>query len=257
MNWCSLLFILVLIPMTVQSRDPSPVLEHDLNYALKTPILEEGNFQYFYTLLRQKTASPDFENLNSDQSVTPVAEILRVFLPLDSEKLWKPEERNFLALARFTFILPMRVESIDEAVFAGTEYLQKTLPRYKVTKTKKGFHVGGSFITPDFDATVSFLTADDPLIPSLTMASAEKMRAGKMKVSFMHQKNFGRVMMFQTAKMANALLIYEELTSSQTLVNQFILSNVINVPTRDLIRRGMIENLTDVVRGSRAFFSSK
>jgi hypothetical protein len=51
--------------------------------------------------------------------------------------------------------------------------------------------------------------------------------------------------------MASAMIIYQEHSPDQTLVTQYILSNVINVPTEELIRKGMLENLQNVVQGSR------
>lgn len=230
---------------------PTPLLEKHLNYVVKKDKLEKGDFQYFYCLLGH-----EFENLMPEQTETPVEEILKTFLPLDTKKLWDPKDQNYLALAKFTYILPIAVQSIDEEAFTDTKYLQKTLPKYKVSRQKDGFHVAGSFITPDFHVTVRFLSAEDPLIPTFPMVDKEKIRTGKMKVSLMHQSDFGKVMIFKTAKMASALIIYEDLDTTQTLVTQFILSNVINVPTKNLIRKGMIDNLRDVVEGSRAFISS-
>lgn len=247
-------FILLIIflfsfPQEVPARDePTAHLEDKLDYVPDTKILEKGDFQYFYSLL-----DSDFKNLTSEQSVTLSQDIVKVFLPLDTKKLWDPKEGHYLAVAKFSYILPVVVGSIDEKRFTDTDYLQSTLPRYTVTKHDKFFHVSGSFITPDFHVTVNFLDPEHPYALAIPLIDREKMKSGKLKVSFMHQDNFGRVMFFRTAKMASALILYEEHGKNQTLVTQFILSQVINVPTKDLIRKGMIENLRDVVRGSRSF----
>lgn len=245
-----LLLILFAFSLEAPARDePTPHLEHKLNYTIDTKILEKGDFQYFYSLLNSQ-----FKNLTTDQSETSVEEIVKVFLPLDTKKLWDPKDGHYLAVAKFSYILPISIHAIDEKKFTDTKYLQSTLPRYKVTKYDKYFHVGGPFITPDFNVTVSFLDPEHPYTHAIPMIDRKKMKTDKLKVSFMHQDNFGRVMMFRTAKMASALILYEDHGKNQTLVTQYILSNVINVPTRELIRKGMIENLRDVVGGSRAAF---
>lgn len=238
--------------MSAFSALPRPSLEHNLHYPLDYPALEKGNFQYFYSLLRLKDDKNEFENLFSDQSNTPVEEILKVFLPLDTQKLWDPKDENYLAVAKVSHILPVNLSKVDESKFTSIEHLKKTLPRYEVTKQGNTFHVGGSLITPDFDMTVTFLNPEHPYVEAIPLIDREKLKSGKIKVSFMHQKKFGRVFFLRTAKASNALIIYEDIGPEKTLVTQYILSNIINVPpTRDVIRKGMIENLKDVVKGSR------
>jgi len=252
------LLILVLITFislfSSASEDQTQgLIQSKLDYEVDYQELEKGNFQYYYSLLKQSQINDElkFENLTKDQSQNQAKLIIETFLPLDTKKLWNPKDNNYLAVAKFNYILPLNINVIDEDKFLSTEYLQSTLPRYKVTKHKDYFHVGGSLITPDFDVFVNFLKAEDPINKLVKGINPEKIKSGEMKVSFMHQENFGRVMFFRTAKMASALIIYEKLDSTQTLVTQYILSNVINVPAKSLIRKGMIENLQNVVIGSR------
>lgn len=246
-----------LLSTNVLSDDPTPILEHKLNYTINTNQLEKGDFQYFYALLKQSEDKNDFENLFEDQSETKVEEISGVFLPLDTRNLWAPKDGNYLAVAKVSHILPVHLKQISEKKFTDLKHFKKTLPRYKVTKDGDTFHVGGSFITPDFNVSVSFLGPEHPYVQSIPLIDRDKLRAGKIKVSFMHQDNFGRVLFIRTAKSSNALIIYEDIGPQKTLVTQYILSNIINVPpSRDLIRRGMIENLQDVVKGSRSSVES-
>jgi hypothetical protein len=250
-----LLFVLIVSITHIFARSiPEANIETTLNYKLNIQSLSDGNFQYFYTLLKQsKTNDKDkFENLHKEMSETKADVIAGIFLPLDTKRLWDPKDDNFLAVSKFNYILPINIKSIKENIFTSREYLQKTLPTYKVTQHKDYFHVGGSFMTPDFNVYLSFLKADHPYTKLMKDVDVAKMRDGKMKVSFMHQDNFGRVMFFRTAKMASAMIIYEQIKSNQTLITQYILSNIINVPTKNLIKKGMIENLQNVVQGSRS-----
>lgn len=238
--------------VSADPTEPQARLEHKLEYTVHSPFLENGNFQYFYGLLKQEKNKKEFENLYKEQSETSVEDILKVFLPLDIKNMWDPKDGNFLAVARVSYVLPISLSDINEERFTDTEYLQQTLPRYEVTKREDHFHVGGSLITPDFDLALSFLSPDHPYVASIPLIDKKKLVMGKIKVSFMYQDNFGKVFFFKTAKSSSALIIYEESAPKQTLVTQYILSNVINVPTKDLIRKGMIENLRDVVKGSRS-----
>lgn len=241
-----MILVFALTISSASAAEPEDKLEHKLNYAVDYPFLEKGNFQYFYGLLKQN------ENLYKEQSETSVEEILKVFIPLDTKKMWDPKDEHFLAVAKISYLLPMSLSEIKEERFTSAEYLQKTLPQYEVTKRGDKFHVGGSFITPDFDLEVNFLHPDDPSTHTIPLIDEKKLKAGKIKVSLMFQDKFGKVIFFKTAKSSNALIIYEDEGPKRTLVTQWILSNVINVPTKDLIRKGMIENLRDVVEGSRS-----
>ncbi len=251
-SWASLL--LLLLSFGVLAKDNEALLEDKLDYQIKLDSLREGDFQYFYTLLKQveKDGSLHFKNLTAEQSKTKASVIADFFLPLDVENLWEPKEEHYLAVSKFSYLLPISIEKVDEDKFTSKEYLQQTLPQYEVTKIVNGFHVGGSFMTPDFNVSVRFLKADDPKLKIMKQIDPKKMTEGKMKVSFMQQDSFGRVMFFRTAKMASALIIYEYQNANETLVTQYILSNIITVPTKSLIRQGMIENLQNVVIGSRA-----
>lgn len=211
-------------------------METKLSYEVDLNYLEQGNFQYYYSLL------------SGDET-----EVLEVFLPLDTKDLWDPKDKTFLAVAKFSYLLPLGLGDIDETKFTDKDYLQRTLPRYEVTRQGEGFHVSDTFLTPDFDVTLSFLGPDHPDVSKIPLIDQKKLREGKIKVTFMHQENFGRVLFFKTAKFASAMIIYEEVVPKKTLVTQYILSNIINVPTKEMIRKGMLENLQDVVEGSRSW----
>lgn len=229
-------------------------IEKDLNYQLDLNWLRSGNFQYFYSLLKETEVDGTkiFLNLFEEQSNTPVETILETFLPLDTRKLWDSKEKHFLALAKISYLLPVSLKEIDEEKFTGKDYLQRTLPRYTVKKKGESFHVGGSLITPDFNVRLHFLKPTDPEVDSIPLLERSKLQSGVIKATLMHQDNFGRVFFFKTAKMASALIIYSGLGESETLVTQYILSNIINVPTKEMIRKGMVENIEDMVTGSRA-----
>lgn len=233
------------------------LMEKKLNYELNESVLEKGGFQYFYALLKEVefAGKNEFQNLTPELSRTPEDEILKAFMPLDVKKLWDSKDQHYLAVAKFSFLLPIPLQEIREEVFTSQSYLQSTLPKYKVTKKGDFFHVGGSLITPDFDLMMSFLKPSHPYVEKLPLLNKEILAQGKVKAIFMHQENFGRVIFFKTAKAANALIIYSEYKTQETLVTQYILSNVINVPTKEMIRKGMLENLSDVVDGSRKVFS--
>ena len=214
------------------------IIEQKPDYQIDFQELKKGNFQYFYGLIRPE---------DGEES----KKIAALFRPLDTKKLWDPKDGNHMAVAKFNFLLPIDINKLDKVKLYNKDFLQRTVPNYKVTKHDDYFHVGGSFLTPDFNVYITHLDADHPFTKLIPDIKTEEMRSGKMKVIFMHQDSFGRVMMFRTAKMASAMIIYQEHSPDQTLVTQYILSNVINVPTEELIRKGMLENLQNVVQGSR------
>ena len=233
-----LTFLLFSLNVIARNEAPMGIFEHRPDYQIDFQALEKGNYQYFYGLIRPE---------DGEES----KKIAALFQPLDTKKLWDPKDGNHMAVAKFTYLLPTDIKKIDEVKLSNKDFLQKTLPNYKVTKHDNYFHVGGSFMTPDFNVHLTYLNPDHPFTKLIPDINIEKMRLGKMKVLFMHQDSFGRVLMFRTAKMASSMTIYEEHGPDLTLVTQYILSNVINVPTEDLIRKGMIENLQNVVHGSR------
>jgi hypothetical protein len=237
-----------------KTKKPIALLEKNLDYKLNMPALVEGNFQYFYSLLKQVKGKIgiQFRNLSLQQSQEETDRVANTFMPLDTNNSWDIEDKNFLAVAKFSYILPININKVTPTKFSTVKYLQSTLPRYTVSKTKEYYEIGGSMITPSFDAYLDFIGHKHPYTKFIKEINSDKMKNGKMKVSFMYQNNFGRVMLFKTAKMASAMMIYQESGPKHTLVTQYIFSNVINVPLKILIRKGMIENLQNVVSGSRA-----
>jgi hypothetical protein len=214
------------------SKEPSGIEIRDLNYQIDLEALKRGEFQYFYSLIKQSEDNKNFEfvNISNKQPKVKADIVIKTFLPLDIKNLWDSRENNYLAVAKFNYILPINIKVVDKVKFSSTEYLQSTLPRYKVSQEEDYFHVSGSLITPSFDFTLTFLDPNHPYTKLVKQVDKSKMLNGKMKVSFMFQENFGRVMFFKTAKTSSAMIIYEGLDSTSTLVTQYILSNVINVP---------------------------
>lgn len=239
------------------AKDVEGIKETDLNYELNSKELERGNFQYFYSLLKNTTPGNAkgkliFKNLTHNKTKTPTNEIAKFFFPLDTKNLWNSKEDTYLAVAKFSYLVEIDVTDIDEAKNSSKDYLQKTLPRYEVTKTENGFHVAGSFITPSFELSLKFLNPTNPEIEDIIQVDKTRLKSGEIKICLMHQKNFGRVMLFKTASMASALIIYEKYSDNKTLITQYVMSNILNVPTQSIIRYGMIQNLTDVVNGTKS-----
>lgn len=246
------LLILFLLSSNLIAKDylPSPLLESDLEYEINLKALNKGDFQYFFSLLKPEKKNT-YKNLNSNRITTSTKKILDTFLPLDSKNLWDTKENNYLAVAKMNYILPTQIKNIRPENLDNKEYLQYTMPKYSVTKKDNYYHVSGSILTPDFDLYLQFLDKKHPYLSIVKDIDPQKIAKGKMKVSYQYQDNFGRVMMFKTAKMATAISIYQETEKDQTLVTQYILSYIINVPTKSLIKNSMVENLQDVVFGSR------
>lgn len=248
-----ILLLLIITTSAYGESKPDGIREGNVDYKINLKELEKGNFQFFYCLLRQKNTKSNskFENLDKDGCHTDTKRLTEIFLPLDINKQWDSNDRNYMAIAKFNYILPIDILNFNQQTFTDTNYIQKTIPKYKVTKKEGYFHVGGSVITPSFDVRLKFLEDEDPLLKTLPSIKMDKIKTKRMKVSLMQQSNFGKVMFVETAKMSSALIIYEQLDNNSTLVTQYIFSNVINVPAKFLIRKGMIQNLQDVAYGSR------
>jgi hypothetical protein len=244
-------FCIMLVVFDAKSDDqlPVPMLQKELQYDLDLAALKRGDFQYFYSLLKQD--HHNFENLYRDICDTQTDEIVETFLPLDTKKMWNSKEENYLAVAKLNYILPTSIEKISEERINSVQYLQKTMPKNEVTKHDTYYHVDGTFLTPEFHLYLQFLEPQHPILKVIKNVDLQKIQSGKMKVTFQHQDKFGRVMMFKTAKMASAVNIYEHHGPGQTIVTSYILSNIINVPTQNMIKEGMIKNMQHMVRGSR------
>ena len=238
--------------MAMSNPTPTPValVEKDLFYDIKLTHLEEGNFQYFFSLIHP-TEDLSYKNLYDSFVTTKTNQILKVFFPLDTKKLWNIKEKNHLAVVKMNYTLPVSINELSEEKLKSIDYLQQTMPKNKVTKIDNHYHVEGTLMTPDFNLYIDFYNPDHPLFEKFKEIDHNKIETGQMKVSFQFQDNFGRVMMFKTAKMASAVSIYEEIKPNLVLVTQYILSNIINVPTESMIRNSMIANIQDVVRGTR------
>jgi hypothetical protein len=252
----SLLFALNSIAMSTPTSTPVALVEKDLFYDIKLNHLEEGNFQYFFSLIHP-TEDLSYKNLYDSFVTTKTSKILEVFFPLDTKKLWDIKEKNHLAVVKMNYTLPVNIHELSEDKLKSIDYLQQTMPKNKIIKIDNHYHVEGTLLTPEFDLYIDFYNSDHPLFEKFNEIDQKKIKAKKMKVSFQFQDNFGRVMMFKTAKMASAVSIYEEIKPNLVLVTQYILSNIINVPTERMIRNSMIANIQDVVRGTRSSVKNK
>lgn len=234
-----------------QNQDslPTPIFQNQLKYKLDYKALENGNFQYFYSLLKQ--VDNNFKNLYNENCLSNTSEIVETFLPLDTKKLWNAEDGNYLAVLKLNYILPTNIKNITEEKINNQIYLQQTMPQNKVIKNDDHYFISGTLLTPDFKLYLKFLASQSPVLKTFKSVDIQKIENGTMKVSFQHQDNFGRVMFFQTAKMASAVNIYEEYNQNETIVTAYIIGNIINVPTHQMIRESMIENMQYMVRGSR------
>jgi hypothetical protein len=247
-------FLILLLFITTFAHSESKLIEKELNYQVKTEILKKGGFQYFYALLEQRTKNKKltFINIHDKKAKDDPNDLAEYFLALDTKKMWDPKDKNKLAIVKLNFILPIPINKVTKENFTNINYIRNTIPGYKVIDKGDHFYVGGSWITPGFDVYLKYLAWDHPYTLLIDKISRTKMKNGLMKVTFQHQDQFERVMFFQTAKMASSMSLYQYLNEKETLVTQFIMSNVINVPSRRLIRTEMIKNIQNMVLGSRS-----
>lgn len=239
--------------MSTPRATPVALVEKDLSYKINLSHLAQGNFQYFFSLIKAQE-DKSYKNHYAEFVSTNTEDILSVFFPLDTKKLWDISEENHIAVIKMNYILPISLDKLSHEKLKSVDYLQETMPKYEVSKFDEYYKVAGTILTPNFDLHLRFLEIDDPLLENFKdfkEIDQQKIKSGEMKVTYQFQNNFGRVMMFKTAKMASAISIYEQMESDNVLVTQYILSYIINVPTKNMIRSSMIANIQDVVRGSR------
>ena len=174
---------------------------------------------------------------------------------MDTKKQWNPEDQNFLAVAKFDYIIPLPLKMLTKKKLLSLAHIQKTLTSYDVEANEGGFQVTGTFLTPSFYVKMKYIDNRHEEIKLLSQKEKVDLEKARLKALIMYQSKFGRVMFFRTAKMATALVKYKSLTKSETLVTQYILSNIINVPAKSMIKKGMLENIKNVVIGSRKAFN--
>ena len=225
LNKTILFYVIILFINTnvFANETPTPLTEKSLEYKINKNFLQKGHFQYFFGLFKQDFSDGDpqvkyFKNLMESECKTKTQDILTTFLPLDIKNLWADEDENYLAVAKMSYILPIRIDKVDEKKINTERYLQQTMPNYKVQKHKNLYHVNGSLLTPEFNLSLKFLSYNHPHLKLLKDVDPEKIKEGKMKVSIQFQDQFGKVMMVDTAKMASAVTIYQEFEKGETLV---------------------------------------
>jgi len=173
-------------------------------------------------------------------------------LPLDIHNYWaKRGDENYKTfLTKVAYSVNREASYFSEKQLTDIQFIRKTLPDYEVDQLSPGkYAVDCGYFGPSFNYDLSFYRApyQQPEIRSLVAYAAQQNpELGKPAlVSLHHNYNYGKVMMHRTSKMSVSLTCYFPYHQSKTLVVNYTLNYIYELPPKFL---GGYELLIDKVK---------
>lgn len=185
---------------------------------------------YFYHALLSKSDSLDESVGNSNFSFTRHAQ------PLDLFSYWnkRGQENYDVLLTKTAYILNESVDFFSEQRLSDPVYISKTMPSARVSQKDSVYHVAVGFGAPNIDYTLKFYTNDKflsryPLLNDYFLIHDDLNESPEL-ISVQHNFNYGRVMFQKTSKMSVSVSRYFGINEKQTLVLNYTLNYIHNMP---------------------------
>lgn len=156
--------------------------------------------------------------------------------PLDLYDYWdqKGEEQYDVLLTKVGYVLDQPISFFSEERLADPGYISQTMPSAKIKRIDSVYHISVGFGAPEIDYTLHFYSLEEfesqypklkdyfkkydglALIPSLIVVQ--------------HNFKYGKVMFQETSKMSISISRYFQLNKEQTLVFNYTLNYIQNIP---------------------------
>jgi len=215
--------------------------ETHLDFAINAPGVFEDKVQLYYALLTndQMMLSSNFnENISFEKH----------FKPLDifgyNER--RGEEEYYSLLTKTVYGLPQNVSFFSKERLSDPKYLQQIMPSNQISKSENDYHLEVGFGAPDISYTLTFYNYAQlkMAFPDLTeyFQTFDGIEKEPGIVVVQHNHTFGKVMGQKTSLMSLSVTRYFYTGNSQTLVVNYTLSYIYNLPPTLIGGGGMLIN---------------
>ena len=156
--------------------------------------------------------------------------------PLDLFDYWgaKGEENYDILFTKTAYLLNQSIDFFSKNRLSDLEYIAMTMPSAKIRKEDAVYHIAMGFGAPNIDYTLHFYSNDDfqTTYPSLKSYFRNYDHLDKQPelIAVQHNFNYGQVMFQNTSKMSISISRYFAVDNQQTLVINYTLNYIHNVP---------------------------
>lgn len=183
-------------------------------------------------------------------------------LPIDIHQYYenKGDEEYYTLLTKTIYGIKQDVSYFTEERLSSIDYLEEVMPDNHISKNGDNYELEIGFGAPDISYTLEFYTNDELNIryPELVayFKKHDKIDLEPGISVFQHNHTFGKVMGQETTKMSLSISRYFEAGNNQTLVINYTLSFIHNLPPSFLgggnfILKQMREGVTALVKDTR------
>jgi hypothetical protein len=156
--------------------------------------------------------------------------------PLDIYDYWehKGEEQYDVLLTKVAYVLDKQISFFSEERLADPGYISQTMPAAKIKKNDSVYHISVGFGAPEIDYTLHFYSPErfESQYPKLInyFKKYDGLALSPKLIVVQHNFEYGKVMFQKTNKMSVSISRYFPLNKKQTLVFNYTLNYIQNIP---------------------------
>ena len=235
--------------------------EENLNFPINYSGIFDKNIQMFYALLDKELNSVrcDYNGLIDFDAH---------MLPLDIHGYFdnRGEEEYYTLLTKTVYGLKQDISYFTEERLSDEKYLQETMPYNKLRKNENFYFLEVGFGAPDITYSLDFYSNNELIdqFPELvSFFQKNDNYAGEPAITvFQHNHTFSKVLGQKTSKMSMSITRYFNAGNNQTLVINYTLNFIHNLPPSllgggNLLINQMKEGVIALIRDTRNVCQNK
>ena len=156
--------------------------------------------------------------------------------PLDLYHYWehKGEEQYDVLLTKVAYVLDKSIDFFSEERLADPGFISQTIPTAKIKHLDSIYHISVGFGAPEIDYTLHFYSHEEfgSQYPQLKnyFKKYDDIALSPSLIVVQHNYQYGKVMLQKTSKMSISISRYIQLNKDQTLVFNYTLNYIHNIP---------------------------
>ena len=250
------LFLLLNHSSTKYTSQVNVVREQNIDFVTNLNVINNYDLQYFIEI-RDKSMKP-IEGYNEQSG-----DFDNYFKPLDVYDYWgkKGEEDYYIILNKAVYLMEEKVDYFTESLLTSESFIQQTLPKYNITQVdNKKYYIECGTFAPDFEYSLSYFQSpytDQKILPIIEYIKKQNPELGVPEIlTLQHNYNFGKVLFQKTSKMSIAVFAYYPYEGDKTLVLNYTLNYVHNLPPKimggyKIMMQGIVEGMRELVLQTR------
>ena len=156
--------------------------------------------------------------------------------PLDIYEYWeqKGEEQYDVLFTKVAYVLDQPINFFSKERLSDPTYISQSMPEAKIKQIDSTYHISVGFGAPDIDYTLNFYSPEEfgyhfPKLPGY-FKKYDGFAQRPNLIVVQHNYQYGKIMLQETSKMSISISRYCPLNDRQTLVFNYTLNYIHNMP---------------------------